>query len=370
MVAPSVAVGVSGLITRAQIGLGGSVPMLRQSYGGFLRAGIVPTLGILAEGDVVLSQGLGTGVLQTSSVTWTQLDWEPIQGFHVMPAFETWKQYGDIGGVATGEWLTLDWFPWSHVELRIDVFFRQQPQASGTHEQRRRALPGARPSVRWMGLLAEAAPPTGPVGGRCRGRLRAPRAARVVRRRSPLARRVVPPGARAGAPDADAATAPAAVTGPGAPSRPASAAAPPTPPPAPVPAEPPLVSADAGRIPLTDRLRLRRELIRGLTALKGELAGCPATPMRPSAGGRAALVLDLQGVGNGARVLGTTLEADIPVNDRFVSCVSGVLQGKTLPATGVTPGARMRFFIPLGLAGNTLGLSSASLVEGEDVAPR
>ncbi|MGZ6071784.1 MAG: hypothetical protein ACXWK8_11240, partial [Myxococcaceae bacterium] len=92
MVAPSVAVGVSGLITRAQIGLGGSVPVLRQAYGGFLRAGIVSTLGILAEGDVVLSQGLGTGVLQTSSVTWTQLDWEPIQGFHVMPAFETWKQ--------------------------------------------------------------------------------------------------------------------------------------------------------------------------------------------------------------------------------------------------------------------------------------
>jgi hypothetical protein len=81
-------------------------------------------------------------------------------------------------------------------------------------------------------------------------------------------------------------------------------------------------------------------------------------------------VLDLQGVGDGARVLGTTLEADIPVNDRFVSCVSGVLQGRTLPATGVTPGVRMRFFIPLGLAGNTLGLSSASLVEGDDVAPR
>ena len=34
--------------------------------------------------------------------------------------------------MATGEWLTLDWFPWSHVELRIDVFVRQQPQASGT----------------------------------------------------------------------------------------------------------------------------------------------------------------------------------------------------------------------------------------------
>ncbi len=145
---------------------------------------------------------------------------------------------------------------------------------------------------------------------------------------------------------------------------------PPTPPPAPVPAEPRPVPADAGTIPLTDRLRIRRELIRGVTALKGELSGCPATPVRPSPDGRAALVLDLLGVGNGARVVGTTLEADIPVNDRFVACVSGRLQGRTLPATGVSPGARLRFFIPLGLAGNNLGLSSASLVDSEDVAPR
>ncbi len=133
MVGPSVAVGVSGLATRAQIGLGTSVPVLRQSYGTFLRAGIIPTLGILAEADVVLSQGLGTGVLQTSSVTWTQFDWEPIQGFHIMPAFETWKQYGNVGGVATGEWLTLDWFPWSHLEFRVDLFFRQQPQQGGSN---------------------------------------------------------------------------------------------------------------------------------------------------------------------------------------------------------------------------------------------
>jgi hypothetical protein len=145
---------------------------------------------------------------------------------------------------------------------------------------------------------------------------------------------------------------------------------PPTPPPAPVPAEPRPVSADAGTIPLTDRLRIRRELIRSVTALKGELARCPATPVRPSPDGRAALVLDLQGVGNGARVVGTRLEADIPVNDRFVACVSGLLQGRTLPATGLSSGTRLRFFIPLGLAGNNLGLSSASVVDSEDVAPR
>jgi hypothetical protein len=132
MVAPSVALGLSSLVTRAEAGLSTKVPTLRQAHGAFLRWGILPELGLLAEADVLLQQRLGSGVLEAGSTTWTQLDWEPIQGFHVMPAFETWKQYGDVGGVATGEWITVDWFPWSHLELRIDLFFRQQPQTGGS----------------------------------------------------------------------------------------------------------------------------------------------------------------------------------------------------------------------------------------------
>jgi hypothetical protein len=132
MVAPSTALGLSSLITRANRGLSTGVPTLRQAHGAFLRWGILPQLGLLAEADVILGQRLGTGVLESGSATWTQLDWEPIQGFHVMPAFETLKQYGDVGGLSTGEWITLDWFPWSHVELRVDLFFRQQPQAGGS----------------------------------------------------------------------------------------------------------------------------------------------------------------------------------------------------------------------------------------------
>ena len=132
MVAPSTALGVSSLITRAERGPTTGVPTLRQAHGAFLRWGIVPQLGLLSEADIILQQRLGTGVLEPSSATWTQLDWEPVQGIHLMPAFETWKQYGDVSGVSTGEWLTLDWFPWSHIELRIDLFIRQQPQSSGS----------------------------------------------------------------------------------------------------------------------------------------------------------------------------------------------------------------------------------------------
>ena len=132
MVAPSTALGVSSLITRAERSLSTGVPTLRQAHGAFLRWGILPQLGLLSEADVILQQRLGTGVLEAGSATWTQLDWEPIQGLHLMPAFETWKQYGDVSGVSTGEWITLDWFPWSHLELRFDVFIRQQPQTGGS----------------------------------------------------------------------------------------------------------------------------------------------------------------------------------------------------------------------------------------------
>src|SRR5215471_15824854 len=106
MVGQSVALGLSSLITRAERGLSTGVPTLRQAHGAFLRWAVVPQVALLAEADLLLQQKLGTGVLEPGSATWIQLDWEPIQGVHLMPAFETLQQYGDVGGIATGEWIT------------------------------------------------------------------------------------------------------------------------------------------------------------------------------------------------------------------------------------------------------------------------
>src|SRR5262245_22690056 len=72
------------------------------------------------------------------------------------------------------------------------------------------------------------------------------------------------------------------------PSPPAAVAAPP--PPAPPPARPLLPSGDASQ-PV--RLRLRRDVLKNVSALKEDLARCPAEPvMRGPPGTRAALVLD------------------------------------------------------------------------------
>lgn len=121
---------------------------------------------------------------------------------------------------------------------------------------------------------------------------------------------------------------------------------------------------------MSEKLRLRRELIRSVSALRQELIRCPSQFTRQPPGGRAALVLELQGVADGVRVMGTSLEADMPVNDQFVGCVRTVLEGKTLAASGVNPARRLRFFIPLGLGGNTLGLPASSVTEADVSPPR
>ena len=57
------------------------------------------------------------------------------------------------------------------------------------------------------------------------------------------------------------------------------------------------------------------------------------------------------------------LEADGPVNERFVSCARSVIEGKRFAVTGATAGTRIRLFIPLGPSGNALSLPAASLTE-------
>ena len=104
-------------------------------------------------------------------------------------------------------------------------------------------------------------------------------------------------------------------------------------------------------------------MIRSFGAFKDELARCPADPVQRNFGTRAAVVLELVGENDSARVVSTALEAEVPVNDRFVSCARSVLQGKSLAAPGAKPGMRLRFFLPIGPAGNSLAPSSASLAE-------
>ena len=172
------------------------------------------------------------------------------------------------------------------------------------------------------------------------------------------------------------------VVRPGPPPRPPAPARlpdpPPPPPPRPAPAHPPApapaetgpTSAPAAALPLTNRLWVRRDLIRAVNLLKRELAGCPSTRAEWVRGSRAALVLEVQGAGDGVQVLGTALHAEVPVNEQFVACARALLQGRTLATEGVPPGVRLRFVVPLGPGGSSLSLSSSSLIGAEEEPPR
>lgn len=115
---------------------------------------------------------------------------------------------------------------------------------------------------------------------------------------------------------------------------------------------------------MPSRLRVRREILRSISALRDELARCPADPVtRSGASARAALVLDGVGEAGAVRVESSRLDAEGPVNEHFVSCARAVLEGKRLVVSGTAPGTRFRLVIPLGPNGNTLSLSAASVTE-------
>ena len=147
------------------------------------------------------------------------------------------------------------------------------------------------------------------------------------------------------------------------PPAPAPVQAPPPAPPVPEPAsaEQPVVPS---AIPLQVRIKVRQQVLRDIAALKDELARCPSEPVtRSPPTARATVVLDAVAENGAVRVASSRLEADGPVNDRFVSCARSVIEGKRFVVTSVPPGARFRLLIPVGPNGNSLSIPAASLTE-------
>jgi len=130
------AVGVSSLITEARadrISLQ-QLKTIRGVHGAFARARIVKPLVVLAEADLLHSSRRSAGY-----AGFVQLDYEPIRGLHAMVTAEVMDRGGQdtpsgaaairtvagAGQVRPGGWLTVDWFFYSQLELRVDVIARQ-----------------------------------------------------------------------------------------------------------------------------------------------------------------------------------------------------------------------------------------------------
>jgi hypothetical protein len=125
------AIGVSSLVTSAKedrVSLYSNV--VRQAHGAFVRSAFTDAITLLAEAD-----GLITSHREPGYVGFAQLDFEVTQGLHLMATGEVLDQGYDqlnagdrvlgAGQPQLGAWGTVDWFCLPHVEVRADVYSRQ-----------------------------------------------------------------------------------------------------------------------------------------------------------------------------------------------------------------------------------------------------
>jgi hypothetical protein len=129
------AVGISSLITHAGADIlnPSSLADTRQAHGAFVRAALGHELCLMSEADLLLHTQHKPGY-----VGFVQLDFEPVQGFHLLGTGETLDEgypkgidesteprTPGIGKPQLGGWLSAQWFFISHFDLRVDAIVRQ-----------------------------------------------------------------------------------------------------------------------------------------------------------------------------------------------------------------------------------------------------
>jgi hypothetical protein len=117
------AFGVSSLITHAAQDPYFRAANTRQAHGVLARAAPIERLVVLAEADYVAQAPSGLARWD-GLATMLQLDVEPWQGLHVIGTGETYASGQPGAASAWGLWGGVDWFFFSHVDLRLDYMHR------------------------------------------------------------------------------------------------------------------------------------------------------------------------------------------------------------------------------------------------------
>ncbi len=117
------AVGLSSLVTHANIDMVTQKDLLRQAHGVFVRAGPITQLAIMGEFDALLNSGAGAS-MQTGFTGMLQADYEPIQGVHAIVTGEMLQRAAVGEKLNTGVWLGAAWFAFPHIDVRFDAILR------------------------------------------------------------------------------------------------------------------------------------------------------------------------------------------------------------------------------------------------------
>lgn len=125
--------GVSSMLTHAEGDLFRSrrQPITRHAHGLFARWTATPAIVVLAQADIVARHPSGREADAVGTAGLAQLDLELARGVHLLPALEVQKIRFDQGGVNAGGWLSLAFFPYSHLETRLDFIGRSVDSFGG-----------------------------------------------------------------------------------------------------------------------------------------------------------------------------------------------------------------------------------------------
>jgi hypothetical protein len=126
----TLALGASSLFTRATRDIVYGVTDYRYANGLFVRYAPVPQLVILAEGDSVY-QSLTWHGHRGGFAGFVQADVEPTQGVHVMLTGEAMNGGAAGESPSFGGWLSMVWFFWSHVDVRLDNVYQVLGSSAG-----------------------------------------------------------------------------------------------------------------------------------------------------------------------------------------------------------------------------------------------
>lgn len=126
----TLALGASSLFTRATRDINYGVTDYRYANGVFTRYAPVPQVVLLAEADSVY-QSLTWNGHRGGYAAFAQADVEPAQGIHLIFTGETMNGGNAGESPSFGGWVSLNWFFWSHVDLRIDNVYQVLGSTAG-----------------------------------------------------------------------------------------------------------------------------------------------------------------------------------------------------------------------------------------------
>jgi hypothetical protein len=118
-------VGVSSELTFVKLDELDLVQEMRSAHGVFTRLAPYKPLVIMAEVDALLNKPTDTK-LEGGVVGMLQLDYEPIQGVHLIGTGETYRQPGS-SLLLWGGWGSVDWFFLPHMDIRVDFVDQLEP---------------------------------------------------------------------------------------------------------------------------------------------------------------------------------------------------------------------------------------------------